>query len=183
MIHCFCSIPVKNCPLSLFYFESLGESFAQAVGVVGVDLGSDLHVVGTEEEVLVVGGEECGVVQLAEDLEVEGTGGVLEADARQVDGEAEVTQGVGGEYALLWHLEPGAVGVSDLEAEVVERIHVQWESQPLDDGAAIFDVVLLRPRVLQAQRHRWRVTLALSHLVFWSTSYKSQQHYHQHKIV
>ena len=156
----------------------MGEPFAEAVGVVGVDLSSDLHVVGTEEEVLVVGGEECGVVQLADDLEVEGTGGVLEADARQVDGEAEVTQRVGREYALLRHLEPGAVGVSDLEAEVIERIHVQWESQPLDDGAGLLDVVLLRPRVLQAQRHRRRVALALSHFVFWPTSYKSQQHYH-----
>lgn len=119
------SIPVKNRPLSLFDFESLGEPFTEAVSVVGVDLSSDLHVVGTEEEVLVVGGEQRGVVELTNDLEVEWTGGVLEADARQVDGEAEVPQGVDWEHALLWHLEPGAVGVSDLEAEVVERIHVQ----------------------------------------------------------
>jgi hypothetical protein len=154
MIHYLSSIPVKNGPLSLFYFESLGKPFSEAVGVVCVYLGSDLHVVGTEEEVLVVGGEERGVVELAEDLEVEGTGGVLEADARQVDGEAEVPQGVGGEHALLRHLEPGAIGVSDLEAEVIERIHMQRESQPLDDGAGLLDVVLLRPRVLQAQCHR-----------------------------
>ena len=114
-------------------------------------MGSDLQVFVTVNEVRVIGGEESGIVDSPGDLEVKGILSVIESNGGQVDGEAEVAEGINREHSFLRHFESTVFGVCDLELKVLEGIDMESEFKFFDDWAFFFNIVIIRAGVCEGE--------------------------------
>ena len=131
-------------------------------------MGSDLQVFVTVNEVRVIGGEESGIVDSPSNPEVKGILGVIESNGGQVDGEAEVAEGINREHSFLRHFESTVFGVCDLELKVLEGIDMESEFKFFDDWAFFFNIVIIRAGVCEGEGNWWRILLGMSYFVVGS---------------
>ncbi len=74
------SVSVEHCPFTISLFKGLLESFSNAVDIFTVNLGSNLEVVVTKDNLLIVCREKCCSILLSCDSEVEWRLSVFEGD-------------------------------------------------------------------------------------------------------
>ena len=71
------SVSVENSPFSIFLAESFKESLSNSVDELTINLCSDFEVVITEDDLLIVGGEDSCSILFSGDFEVKGRFSVL----------------------------------------------------------------------------------------------------------
>ena len=74
------SISVENGPFPIFLAESFKESLSNSVDELTIDFCSNLKVVITEDDLLIIGGEDSCSILFSGDFEVKGRFSILKRD-------------------------------------------------------------------------------------------------------
>lgn len=137
------SISIENSPFSITFSEGLLESFSDSVHVLAVNLCSDLKIVVTIDDLLIIGGEQNGSILSSDDSKVEGRLGVLERHCGVGNWEWKAAFWVDRKNSILRPFEAFIVGIGDFEREIKECVGVESKGESFDDGWGFFDEVVI----------------------------------------
>lgn len=122
------SISVENSPFAWSFSEVKLKSLSKSIDEIGVDLGTDFNVVLAENDAVIVGRKQCGIVGLPEYSKIKRISRVLKLNSGHIQCKGRVGQRIIRERISQRNFIPGLVDVCDLEVKVVESVYLEYKN-------------------------------------------------------